>query len=279
MDAHRHYGPAAFALGLEAWRQGNDVYQALSQAGYVATVAAGLASYFSSGTYVEEPPPLTQVSQGDEEGMSAKRARISSSSQAVAPGVKKYVKGCMDRLVEEKAFPLSVQSGTSGTTGTVSRVGIADIVQGTTSQTRLGDIIHLQRLVFNWYAYDTVAATVRVILFVDRQANGTTPSATGVLNQATVTGPYSATDVIGYGGGRYKILSDESVTINPTIAAAGWESRLIKKEIKLAGMPVIYSASTGAVTDVSKNNIWVLHISDNNTSTFVRSSMIYYRDN
>lgn len=208
MDAHRHYAPAALAAAVAAWRAGNDVHQALTQAGYAAEVAGGLAQYVASPFFSPDTPPLASVSQSQGPEEMSKRARTDITT-SVAPGVKKYVRSCMDRLVEEKVYTQGASAYTPGLAGGIRTVGVSAIVNGNTSVTRVGDVIHLDRLIVNWYAYDSNPGQVRVLLFIDRQANGSSPAVSDVLAYSTVTSPPNPFNTVGYGGSRFKILSDE----------------------------------------------------------------------
>jgi len=269
MDAHRHYGPAALALAIEAWRQGNDVYNALAQAGYAASVASGLAEYVSSSAFSHRTP--------DEEMSDAKRARTETTGKVSQP-VKKYVKSCMDRLVEEKQYQTALATFVPGVAGSVRSAGLGAIVNGTTSVTRVGDIIHVSRLRIAYNVTDFVAGQLRTIVFVDRQANGATPSTSDILTTSNIFSAYNGQTVIGNGGSRFLILYDKHKVVNPLIAATTLDTQVVVLDKKIK-IPVLYTASTGAAADISKNNIWVLFISNQATISVNYAPTVYYRDN
>lgn len=169
---------------------------------------------------------------------------------------------------------------TAGTAGTISGVGVPDIIQGTTGLTRNGDIIHIKSLSIRAFPVDNAPAAYRFVLFIDRLAQGTTPSVTDVLASASPYAQYSSLNVIGHGGARFKVLADKTFTINPQITATNTYGPFYIANYKGAvAMPVVYTASTGAASDVSKNNVWLLSISSTASAYHYYSTAIEYVDN
>lgn len=284
----RRYGPAALAAATAAWRAGTDVQTALQQAGYAYEVVVGLSQYFQSASV----PELELLSQSEPEMSSAKRARSSSSASAtttsayarrrsapVAPSVKRYVKGCVDRMLEVKVSTQAVVDVTPGTAGAVVSLPIFSIQQGDTDSTREGNMIHIRKLISLFWFFDTAAtSTARVICFIDRQANGTTPSVTSVLQSASFAALYDPNTVIGSGGSRYKILYDVSRTQNLQIAATTCSAGPVVKQVS-EKIPVQYQANTGAAADVLSNNVWFIMIGSSATATIRSSTQVHYIDN
>jgi len=247
----------------------------------------GLAQYFARST----APELEELSQSQQpEGeMSAKRARTSSSAGTtttsafarrrgpVAPAVKQYVKGCMDRLLEIKSYNTAVIDTVPGPAGALLLVPVEDIIQGDGDNERSGNLIHIKRVKFNYTIFDNVSALVRFIWFVDRQSNGTTPTLTQVLQSASFTSVYNTTNVIGNGGQRFWIVADETKIVNPGTAVTT-ALPLQRKTFNLK-MPVTYLASTGAATDVGTNNVWCFAICNNATCTVRHQCTVTYTDN
>lgn len=283
--AQRHYGPAALAAAYAAWQAGNDVYAVLSQAGYAYNVAQGLAEYYNSR--FAEPPvdyDLTQeesqMSTSSTSGARVKRRRGSYGAIApVSKGVKRYVKGCMNRLLEIKTYNQAPSGNiTPGTGGTMTGGLCNAITQGDGDNQREGNVIHIKKLSFLFTAFDTVPSLVRVIVFIDRQSNGSTPTVTDVLDSASYLSQFSELTVVGHGGTRFSILMDKTWTINPQITATAGYGAHITKTFKLK-MPVTYIANAGTAGDVSKNNIWLLSISSTTTGVYQYSSSLVYTDN
>jgi len=262
------------------------VQTALQQAGYAYEVVVGLSQYFQSASV----PELELLSQSQPEMSSAKRARSSSSAGAtttsayarrrnpVAPSVKTYVKGCMDRLLELKSITTSVIDTVPGVAGALVLIPVEDILAGSGEDSRTGNIIHITKIVFNYTLFDSVPGLLRLIWFIDRQSNGTTPTLTQVLTSASFVSTYNTTNVIGHGGHRYAILGDETRTVNPGVAAAVQIVPLQTKTIKTK-IPIHYLASTGAATDVATNNVWCFVIANTATMTLRHQCQIQFTDN
>lgn len=287
MDAHRYYAPAALAAAYRAFQAGNDVYSALSALGYGYATAQGLAEYYNSR--FAEPPPLDAAtqSQGDEPMSTTttttarvKRRRGSyGSTVAVSKGVKRYVKGCVDRMLEIKVFQFA-QSGTiqPGTGGAFAGAFPSQIVQGDTDGTRDGNIIHVKRLALRIVSFDSAAFVLRLILVVDRQSNGASPAVTDVLAAANYQSDYNASTVVGHGGSRFAILWERHFVCNPNITATGTFGGVVNKSWKM-NMPVTYIGNAGTAADISKNNIYLLGIGSTATAGYSYAGSLTYTDN
>jgi len=185
----------------------------------------------------------------------------------------------MDRLLEIKTFNQAPSGNiTPGMGGTLTGGLCNAIVQGDGDNNREGNIIHIKRLKFLFTAFDSVPSLVRVIVFVDRQANGSTPTVTDVLDSASYLAQYSELNVVGHGGSRFTILWDHTWTVNPQIAATATYGSTFAKDFTMK-MPVTYIANAGTAADVSKNNIWLLSISSTTTGVYQYSSSLVYTDN
>lgn len=272
MDAQRYYAPAALAAAVAAWRVGNDVQQAVRDAGYAVEVAQGLSEYVSSRFYTD---PMGDVSTP------AKRARTEYTTPStrrertpkVAPGVKKYVKRCMDRLVEKKYGTKVVGSVVAGTTGTVSSLGMESIVQGTTDSTRVGNLIRLSYIRITGSVNDTTAAApypqgwIRWAVVYDKQTNGATPAVGDILNTPSVYSNWNHDNVVGAGGGRFEVLKYGTVhyTCNAGNTSAANNAIPLAINIKLKGKLVRFDASTGGITDLVSGGLFLLTIGQNAT--------------
>lgn len=137
---------------------------------------------------------------------------------------------------------------------------------------------------------------VRVILFMDKQSNGTNPAVAGnpqsgnnpaLLNNTVITNlvnaPYQHENVK-----RFKIFSDKVYTFNPqteaiftatNVTAFAGQSRYIKKHKKL-GINVAYSQNTSTITSINKNALFLLLISNvaSNEPDAIIDSRVYYQD-
>ncbi len=104
---------------------------------------------------------------------------------------------------------------------------------------------------------------IRVILYQDKQCNGTAATATDILETASV---HSFRNLAN--SGRFHILMDRLETINyktlASDAANVVSSAIVRKEFtynKKCMIPIEYSATTGALAEIRSNNIGVLLVS------------------
>lgn len=275
------YG-AAITAGVAAWRAGLVVKEVLEAAGYTKYVAEGVHNYISTD-------PDTAAREADSYGtttttmssQSKKRFRPSqtTSSQTtakVAPKVKKYVKNCMNRLIEKKFLYASCNATNMGTGGTVLASFLCQIIQGTTDATRTGNQVRCKRIAIKGWNSTSVAANTRLIAFWDRQPNGGSPSVTDVLQAADVNALYNNNYVSGWGGSRFEIVYDKRLKIEPVIVAQGdyqYFSILSKKE-----KTVVYKGNAAAVADMATNNFVVIAISDEATADLTANILIEFED-
>lgn len=283
MDAHRHYAPAAVAIAVAAWRQGTDVYTALQQAGYAWEVAQGLTEWVGSRFFNPEQPPQAQtVSQELLEDVQmaprVKRARQQAPAAKVAPSVRTYVKKCMERQLEKKFYQKSISGVTPGTGGTFYSIGVPDIVQGTSDSTRVGNQMKILKLQALGLVYDSAsgAGNVRILVIQDTQYNGANPAVADIVDNTSTYGQFDNANVIGHGGTRFKILSDKFLSTNYNFASSGHFTHY--KLTLNPGAVVTYGASTGANTDVLKNNIYVLALGFSATTTIALNWTITFVD-
>lgn len=101
---------------------------------------------------------------------------------------------------------------------------------------------------------------VRIILGIDKQANGAAPAVLDVLQTAS---PYSFRNM--YTLNRFIILKDKLFDMNPILYVStpnvGECGRIFKFSWK-GQLPVLYSGATASITEIKSNNIFLLVISD-----------------
>jgi len=271
--AQRYYGPAALAAGVAAWRLGNDVQQAVRDAGYGVEVAQGIYDYIHS-RFFDPDEPATQPTESQEEEMSTrvKRARtgvttVARSKPKVSREVRTYVRKCMKKVLEKKYRTQNHSAAVPGTGGAFYDIGVRQIVQGTGEDNRTGSSIKLLRVAWNGLFYDptTVTGSMRMILFVDTQSNGANPAVNQILNEVATYGNYNSDYVIGAGGARFRILADRFVKTDWEIAATpNWHH--VKGSCKL-DVDVTYTGTGGTVADIAKNNVLCLVLGFTTTGT------------
>jgi len=276
---------AALAAGRLAYQRGEDIERALTLGGYGLGVARGVAEYFTR----------TQETEREEQsqGMSPAKIKRARTSKEAPPskGVKKYVKKCMDRILE----PKRIDSGTTinpGTSGTVTDLSLWGIQLGTAVNQRVGNNIKLEELQLRFQATgDTTAgdldpACTRVLIVVDHQCNGALPAVTDVLLQASVISHYNYNNVRGCGAGsgsRFQILKDDVITFNPMPYYNGTSSLAAGmsyfRSWKFKKLPFIqYDANAGAITDLCSKNVFMLTVSDDAQLALAYKFQFCYKD-
>ncbi len=151
---------------------------------------------------------------------------------------------------------------------------IIDIPQGTGESQRIGRkitivAIHLRLIfVFDESEQTDMTAglhthdTIRVMIYLDKQCNGTTANATDIL----VTDHYLSFRNI-TNSSRFRIISDKIFDFNTSASAAGGnldqvsvmahKNKTLKLSYKLK-IPIEYSGTTGNITEIRSNNIGIL---------------------
>lgn len=166
-------------------------------------------------------------------------------------------------------------AGTFLNTDNFVRIG-----QGTTKNTRLGNKIN----VCNFNIHGTVGlpasatqvgTVVRIIVGIDKQTNGAATAVTDVLEFAEYDSFRSMDSV-----DRFKILKDKWVTVNPNLlsAAGGDITRVFKFNFKNMNWPVHYSGTTGAITEIRSNSVFVLCIASTAQAVIDAQTRIKFYD-
>lgn len=159
-------------------------------------------------------------------------------------------------------------------TNTAANQGVNLVPQGTTDITRVGNKINICNIDLHYalsMADDTVAgaienANVRLMFILDKQANGSVPTGSDILNNGTSIADFRNMDTVD----RFQILWDKNFTLQPTAAiydgtnmhtstgAFGWR----KKRWAKLSVPIHFSNTTGAIAEVKSNNFILMGITD-----------------
>lgn len=176
---------------------------------------------------------------------------------------------------ELKFFDTTQATEASGTGGVIHSASLNLIPQGVTESTRVGRKCTITSLMIRGDIEMDSTTTVtdaenraRVIIYLDKQANGATAAVLDILETATIDSFRNLSN-----SGRFKVLFDKNWIINAagvfggTAAPASTDVRRELKWFKKCNVPVEFSATTGAITEIRSNNIGLLSIIKNAAAT------------
>lgn len=173
-----------------------------------------------------------------------------------------------------------------------------NVDQGTDQTDRIGAQITMKSLLIHISVITLpaviVGVTYRLMVVLDRQANGAAPPISGnptvglagILNTETIVtlehAPRQYETIK-----RFKILFDKTYSLNPNLtletnatnaATTMPYSRSISEYIKL-GQVTKYDGSENDIADINTNSLYILHMtSDTNTVGIVGGSRLYFTD-
>lgn len=171
--------------------------------------------------------------------------------------------------------------------GTVTAT-INIIPQGTTEVERIGRKCNIRKIAWR-YSLSLPAAAgatlvsgdiLRMILFIDKQANGATAAVTDVLESAHYQSFNNLSN-----SGRFRILMDKTYDLNNTAGAGDgavndsplWE--ISDSFYKDCNIPIEFSSTTGAITEIRSNNLGVLLISRGGSPKLDSKFRLRFSDN
>ncbi len=178
---------------------------------------------------------------------------------------------------EMKFHDIDVDDAVVSATGDIQNAGTINIIpQDVTEKTRVGRKCTIRSIGWrykmalpevNGAATPTAGDICRVILYLDKQANGLTATVTGILETAN----YQSFNNLA-NKSRFRILHDKQHTLNyDTLASHGFaadtfdmaQKHVNAKFFKKCNIPLEFddSANTGVLTTIRSNNLGVLLIS------------------
>jgi len=249
---------AALAVGRTAWHAGQDIEFAVTAAGYSAALARGVYEYFASHATpeLEEATQAASQSQG-EMPYQVKRARTGAKSKVpVAKNVKKFVKRCMDRVIETKYVDGTVGFTNPGANGVVAANFLCGIMLGTADNTRVGNNIRVRRIHFKGWWGGGTEGVLRLGFYWDRQPNGAAPAAADILQADGVNAAYNHDTVVGSGGARFSVVKDTRSLLH---IAYGTGTTLVPVTMTWTGDKIVqFTGNSGTVADMVTNNFIVM---------------------
>ncbi len=188
---------------------------------------------------------------------------------------------------ELKFHDLDINDALVATGGTIAQVSCNNIAQGITEVTRIGRKCTIRSI--NWRfqlllptqtAGANTSDVVRVILYLDKQANGATAAVTDIIE---------ANDFQSFNNlankSRFRTLMDRSYTMNATAGGGNGstedygETQINDTFFKKCNIPVEFDSTTGAITEIKSNNIGVLLLSHSGTTVFGSKMRLRFSDN
>ncbi len=197
---------------------------------------------------------------------SSQRFRVSARRKGYGRTSGYYGRYLPGKAQELKFHDLDITDADVAVNGTIIEPSCNLIAQGVTESQRIGRKCTIKSI--NWrfniqldngVATQTTGETVRIILYLDKQANGAA---------ATVTAILEADDYQSFNNlankSRFRTLMDRTFDLNVQAASGNGTtddtSRFAVNDAfyKKCNIPIEYDSTTGALTEIRSNNIGVL---------------------
>ncbi len=165
------------------------------------------------------------------------------------------------------------------------------IGQATTEKTRIGRKAVIKSigwrarltLIANASATTSLASTIRMLLVLDKQANGAAPAVTGDSGLLASANYQAFNNLVNKG--RYKVLFDKTYTLNAQAAAGDGavnDTAPVNRNwtfFKKCNIPIEYSgvANPSVIAEVRTNNIFGIIITAGNTGDTTLDSKLRFR--
>ncbi len=183
---------------------------------------------------------------------------VGDAKKALA--VARQVKGMLN--TERNFLDRQLTNSAVSTTGQLFSVIL--MAQGDTSNLRQGDQVKLVHIRYDATYKIHASATqsnLRIIIFVDKQANGALPTVANLLTDVTASDGI----VSGYNPDnkyRFRVLYDKVVQLDQAGKQSG--RRSFRKKLNLR---IRYGTNAGDITDLNSTNLLFLILSDEATNT------------
>ncbi len=189
---------------------------------------------------------------------------------------------------ELKFHDLDVDDAVVSSGGTIAEDSCLTIAEGNGESDRIGRKITVQAIMWRYSMQLPVQAAganssedLRVILYQDKQTNGTAATITGILESADYQSFRNLSNQ-----GRFLILHDRTYSLNSMSGGGDGTTNFtgeVTKNVtffKKVNIPIEYdnSATLGVITSMRSNNIGVLTISRSGFPVFDSKMRIRYTD-
>ncbi len=170
---------------------------------------------------------------------------------------------------EKKFFDLDIDDAAIAAGATVAQDSLNKIPQGITETTRIGrkcTLVSIHGRGAVQLSVSTAAANtsdeIRLILFLDKQANGASAATTDILESANIHSFLNLANK-----GRFRILMDKTFDMvcpsgggDGTTEDYGEDTQAFQFH-KRCHLPIEFSAAAGALSEIRSNNIGLLTLS------------------
>lgn len=165
----------------------------------------------------------------------------------------------------------------------VSSSLINTIQQGTGPSDRIGRKIQVKAigLTFTMILPTTVTAddagdSLRVILYLDRQANGAAALPTDILNTPIEINAFRELENVS----RFNLLYDKTFSINASAGlSTGTGRHVLRRKMYLEmEYPVFYTGTGTSLSNIRSNNFGILVVSENASAIITITSRVRYTD-
>ncbi len=180
---------------------------------------------------------------------------------------------------ETKFHDVDLDDAVVATGGTVT-ASVNLIPQGVTEITRIGRKCTITQINWRWRItlgeVDAVATpspgdVLRMVMYLDKQANGATAAVTDILESASYLSYNNLAN-----SQRFMTLMDKKITVSYQCLASDGAGVVSSAEVLRSGrfhkrcnIPLEFNATTGAIGEIRSNNIGVLLISSSGQVAFV----------
>jgi len=183
---------------------------------------------------------------------------------------------------EQKFFDTTRAAAAAPIAGIIANLSLNLIPQGVTESERVGRKCTVTRIYIQGQFLKTATSTaadaddtIRMIVYLDKQANGATAAVTDILETATINSFNNLSN-----SSRFKTLAVKRMSIN-AIASFAAGTVNVQEDWTCAikcNIPIEFSAATGAIAEVRSNNIGILMISDEGLAFFQYTARIRFSD-
>lgn len=190
---------------------------------------------------------------------------------------------------ELKFHDLDINDSAIAAGATIAEDSVLTIAQGTDESTRVGRKVTVRSIHWRFSVSQNSQAdqadppkgdVVRVLLYLDKQANKATAATTDILESAD----YQSFNNLA-NKRRFRTLMDRTYVVGYNLAqtdgtnTGAYPETLVEDMFhKKVNIPIEYDGSTGAIGQMTSNNIGVMTLSKNGTAVFESKMRVRFSD-